>query len=241
MGEISTVQPDVAYESGAFFKGFLEGYNTMDLLASLAFGIIVVNVIKGLGVEDPEDVATCTVKSGVFSCIFIAVIYVGITILGVQSRGITALCSNGGEALYVIANHYFGTIGTVILALTVTFTFTVLAFLIANLGLNSIISYSIPVLMLLYPLAMTLIILTLFGKFFGYDKRVYGSVTAFTFAAAILDFLNTLPEGARALLHGDAIIGIAQQYLPFFNLGMGWICPAAVGLVVGLVLKAVKK
>ena len=35
----------------AFFTGFLEGYNTMDALASLAFGIVVVQVIQGLGVE----------------------------------------------------------------------------------------------------------------------------------------------------------------------------------------------
>lgn len=272
MGNISDIQPDAAYETGAFFKGFLEGYNTMDLLASLAFGIVVVNVIKGLGVERPEDVASCTVKAGIFSCLFMGVIYVGITILGVQSRGITATCSNGGEALYVIANHYFGTVGTVILALTVTFAclktavglitscsetfsklfgglpyktwaiiFTTLAFLIANLGLNSIIAYSIPVLMLLYPLAITLIILTLCGKLFGYDRRVYVSTTAFTLVAAIIDFIATLPAEVGALLGADTIVGFANANLPFYNLGMGWICPAAVGLIVGLVLKAVKK
>lgn len=272
MGNISDIQPDAAYETGAFFKGFLEGYNTMDLLASLAFGIVVVNVIKGLGVERPEDVASCTVKAGIFSCLFMGVIYVGITILGVQSRGITATCSNGGEALYVIANHYFGTVGTVILALTVTFAclktavglitscsetfsklfgglpyktwaiiFTTLAFLIANLGLNSIIAYSIPVLMLLYPLAITLIILTLCGKLFGYDRRVYVSTTAFTLVAAIIDFIATLPAEVGALLGADTIVGFANANLPFYNLGMGWVCPAAVGLVVGLVLKAVKK
>lgn len=44
MGRISEAAPEGAYVSGAFFKGFLEGYNTMDALAGLAFGIIVVNV-----------------------------------------------------------------------------------------------------------------------------------------------------------------------------------------------------
>lgn len=273
MGNIAEIQPEASYEAGAFFNGFLEGYNTMDLLAGLAFGIIVINVIKGLGIEKPADVAANTVKAGVFSCLLMGVIYVLITIIGVQSRGITATCSNGGEALYIIANHYFGTIGTVILALTVTFaclktsvglttscaeTFSEMfpkgpsykvwtivfagsAFLIANLGLNSIIAYSIPVLMLLYPLAITLILLTFASGFFGHDRRVYVSVTAFTMVAALLDFISSLPEGLYNAFHGDAIIGLASKHLPFFNLGMGWICPAIVGLVLGLVIRAVKK
>ena len=37
-------------QSGAFMKGFTEGYNTMDALASLVFGIIVINVLRSMGV-----------------------------------------------------------------------------------------------------------------------------------------------------------------------------------------------
>ncbi len=45
--------PDGSYRSDqAFSTGFLEGYNTMDALASLAFGIIVIDVIRGAG--DPR-------------------------------------------------------------------------------------------------------------------------------------------------------------------------------------------
>ena len=42
MGSISGAAPEGAYAAGAFYQGFLEGYNTMDALAGLAFGIIVV-------------------------------------------------------------------------------------------------------------------------------------------------------------------------------------------------------
>ena len=55
--------------------------------------------------------------------------------------------------------------------------------------------------MLLYPLAITLILLGLFGGLFGHDRRVYISVTACTAVAAIFDFLKALPEGVRAALH----------------------------------------
>ena len=50
---ISAVEPQGAYAAQPFFTGFLEGYNTMDALASLAFGIVVVQVIRDLGVEQP--------------------------------------------------------------------------------------------------------------------------------------------------------------------------------------------
>lgn len=49
--------------------------------------------------------------------------------------------------------------------------FCVLSFLLANLGLDAILDYSLPVLMFLYPLAIVLILLTLGGGLFGNDRR----------------------------------------------------------------------
>ena len=53
LGDVSLVEPSSSYAANAFTAGVLEGYNTMDALASLAFGIIVVNAIRSLGVEEP--------------------------------------------------------------------------------------------------------------------------------------------------------------------------------------------
>ncbi len=273
MGEISAVEPTGAYTDTAFFTGFLEGYNTLDALAGLAFGIIVVNVIRDLGVTKPEAVAGSTVRAGVFSCLLMGVIYVATTVVGTQSRGLFPASANGGEALTLIADHYFGKVGGLILAVTVTFAclktavglitscaetfvgmfpkgpgykawavmFSVVALLIANLGLNAIISYSLPVLMFLYPLAITLIFLSLCDRFFGEDRRVYASVTVFTLIPAALDFLKTLPEPVRAGLGLDAFIASSGRALPLFDLGLGWICPALLGLVVGLALHWTRK
>lgn len=267
MGGISEIPPEGAYAGGAFFKGFLEGYNTMDALAGLAFGIIVVNVIQGLGVDKPDDVAKNTVRAGVFSSVLMAVIYVLVTAMGAQSRGMFAAAGNGGEALAVIAEHYFGAAGAVILAVTVTVAclktavglitscsetfcsifpdgpsyriwavlFSALSFLVANLGLNAIISWSMPVLMFLYPLAITLILLTLCGRFFENDRRVYRWVTGFTAVAAGSDFLNALPEEVLAFAPLKTVAEAAAGILPFSGIGFGWICPALLGLVLGLI------
>lgn len=273
MGEIGAVEPTGNYEDIPFFTGFLEGYNTLDALAGLAFGIIVVNVIRDLGVTRPEAVAGSTVRAGVFSCLLMGVIYVATTVVGAQSRGLFPASANGGEALALIADHYFGKAGGVILAVTVTFAclktavglitscaetfvgmfpkgpgykvwavvFCGVSFLIANLGLNAIISYSLPVLMFLYPLAITLIALSLCGRWFGEDRKVYVCVTAFTLIPAALDFLKALPEPVRTGLHLNLFLTKADGMLPLFGLGLGWVCPALLGLAVGLVLHWIQK
>ena len=238
---VGAVVPEGAYASQPFFTGFLEGYNTMDALASLAFGIVVVQVIRDLGVTEPDAVAGSTVRAGIFSCLLMAAIYVAVTVVGVQSRGLFETSENGGIALAQIAQHYLGSVGLLILAATVTlaclktsvglitscaetFTglfpkgptyrvwaviFSLVSLLFANFGLSSIIGYSVPVLMFLYPLAITLIALSLFGKFFAYDRAVFVWTTALTLVGALYDFAAALPAPLLAACRLDG--GLATQ------------------------------
>ena len=272
MGQVSDVIPEKAYEANSFFQGFLDGYNTMDALASLAFGIVVVNAIKGLGVKEPSAIAGNTVTSGIFGCAIMALIYAALAIIGAQSRVLYPISADGGEALYVVATHYFGSVGGIILAVTVTLAclktavglitscgetfcemfpkgpkykfwaigFCAISFLISTVGLSAIIGWSLPVLMLLYPLAMTLILLALFGKLFSNDRAVYISVTAFTFVAALFDFVKSLPLGLPETKVCAAIISVGDL-LPFAKLGLGWVCPATLGLIIGLIIHFAKK
>ena len=115
---IGAVEPQGTYAAQPFFTGFLEGYNTMDALASLAFGIVVVQVIRDLGVEKAEAVAMTTVRSGIFSCLLMGVIYLLVTVMGTWSRGALEAAPNGGAALAQIAQHYLGHAGLLVLAAT---------------------------------------------------------------------------------------------------------------------------
>ena len=105
------------------------------------------------------------------------------------------------------------------------------------MGLTAILDWSLLALMLLYPLAITLILLGLAGKWFGHDPVVYRLVTGLTLVAALFDFFGALPAGAVAALHLEGAIGFAKAYLPLYGLGLGWVCPAALGLVLGLALR----
>ena len=114
--------------------------------------------------------------------------------------------------------------------------FCTVSFLIANLGLDAVIACSLPVLMFLYPLAITLILLALCGNLFGQDRRVYRWVTAFTAVAAVFDLVKALPAALVERLHLGVLLDVAQKLLPLFNKGMGWLVPALIGLAIGLAL-----
>ena len=273
LAAVGSIEPEGNYVSQAFFTGFLEGYNTMDALAGLAFGIIVVQVIRDLGVSDPDTVASNTVKSGIFSSLLMALIYLAVTVIGTQSRGLFETSENGGIALAQISQHFLGGAGLLILAATVTLAclktsvglitscaetfcgmfprgpkyrvwaviFTLISFTLSNFGLSTIISYSVPVLMFLYPLAIALVLLALFGKFYRHDRTVYLSVLICTLIAALYDLVCSLPEGLYAFVHGESVKALGLRVLPFAGLGLGWICPMLFGFVLGLVLRAVKR
>ena len=69
---------------------------------------------------------------------------------------------------------------------------------------------------------------------------MYRWVTGLTLVAALYDLLRTLPEGLRAVLHVDGVVEAVGRVLPFGTIGLGWICPAILGLVLGLIFRAVK-
>lgn len=112
-----------------------------------------------------------------------------------------------------------------------------MSFLIANLGLNTILAYSTPVLMFLYPLSIVLILLTLGGRLFGNHPAVLRWTIGCTMVAAVFDLLRTLPTQAQAALHLEPVVALAETWLPLCKQGFGWVCPAALGLVIGLVLR----
>ena len=246
---MSEVAPIDAYKDGALFNGLVEGYGTMDAIAGLAFGIVIINVVRDLGVDKDSDVARETLKAGVFTGILMFIIYMLTIIMGAQSRGLFEVSDNGGIALTQIANHYLGGIGSIVLALTITFACLKTAIglvtscgeMFVNVGLTAIINYAVPVLMLLYPLAIVLTIMALCEKAFGKSKYVYGWVTLGAFIPAVFDFCKTLPEGIQNALHIPAMTELGRSIFPFFDIGLGWVVPALVGLVIGLVLTVIMR
>lgn len=262
----NSVSPFGDYVNSSFSAGFLQGYDTLDALASLAFGIIVIRSVRQLGVTEPGQVAVSTVKAGAVSMGLMALIYAATALVGAQSCGLYAerlgdSAFTGGDAFAIIARHYFGKGGALILAATVTLCclktavglvtscsetfeemfpgklrypqwavlFSGVSFLISNIGLSQIITFSAPVLYFLYPLAIVLILLGLFGRFFGHARRVYQWTMLFTWLAALLELAR--------VVNFQPVMNVAERFLPLYAYGLGWLVPAAAGFVLGLALE----
>ena len=119
--------------------------------------------------------------------------------------------------------------------------FTLFSLIVSNIGLSAIITYSVPVLMLIYPPAITLILLALLGNAFQHSKKVYVCVTICSWAASIFDFLAALPDEMQSALHLEPVIAFARHTLPLFDLNLGWILPSLVGLCIGLLWRQKEK
>src|SRR5690625_4856117 len=118
MGSIEA--PLEAYASGSFVKGFLEGYNTMDALASLVFAMIVIQAIRSMGVTSKQEILRSTAKSGTVAIILLSVIYVGIAYLGATSTQAFGVFENGGPVLSSASSYYFRAFGTALLEIVIT-------------------------------------------------------------------------------------------------------------------------
>ena len=257
-----------AYIEKPFFQGLIDGYQTMDALASLAFAIVIISNIERLGIVNPKRKAIETFKSGIVCLIGMSIVYTSLAYMGASSPGSIPYGSNGGEILTMVSNHYFKLGGKMLLAGIVTVAclktaiglitscaqmfskmfpkalpynraaiiFTLTSLIIANFGLNTIIQLSIPVLMFLYPLAITLILISFLVPFIGIQKEIYVWTTLFTFIAAIFDFLYALPKEIKNVEIINNLIEIAKNALPGFYYGFGWVLPASIGFLIGLTL-----
>ena len=266
---ITAFTPTPAYTTAPVLQGLLDGYNTMDTLAGLAFGIIVVDVIRKLGIKDSGAIAKNTIKAGVFSCLLMGIIYILVALAGAESRGYAPINGNGGAVLASISTYYFSDAGAALLALIVLFaclktviglitscseafvkmfpgkftyqqlatTLALITFLIANVGLSAIIQFSIPVLMMLYPIAIMLTLTALAGHSCGLDRLVIRSIMTTVVLSSIFDFIKALPAAWLTALGLDGFVSQLTAILPFFAQGFGWICPAILGLIAGFILK----
>lgn len=264
MGKLSTPRPSAAYVQHAFSSGFLQGYNTMDALAMLIFGVTIIAAVRQLGFNG-QQVSLATAKGGVVGILGVGLMYLGLIYLGTTSRHRFAIAANGGTTLNQVAHYYLGNFGNALLLTLATITCMttalglviafsqdlhdrfprvsyqtflrlncLLSFAIANLGLDQIVTWSTPLLMVLYPLAIALIGLGMGAPLIGQSPIVYRITLLFTVIPACFDMVNAFPPVLRKLKLSQIMIDFAQHNLPLYDLGMGWLPFAVIGLVVGL-------
>lgn len=270
MGDPMATAVDTQYQS-PLTKGFLEGYNTLDALAGLAFGILVIAAVKQFGVTQPKHIAREVFKAGVLATLMMGIIYSLLAYTGASSVATIGLQENGGLGLGLISQHYFGHYGSILVSLIIflacfktsiglvmacsesfhelfpavsykalTVIISVIPTILANIGLSRFIQYTLPILMFIYPLTMTLILLQFLKVLLDrhFPQIAFYWVTGLTLVAATIDAVNALPDPFKKQPWAQTLIQLGKDYLPFFKFGMGWILPAMIGLIIAYIIAA---
>ncbi|MCL1088196.1 branched-chain amino acid transport system II carrier protein [Shewanella profunda] len=108
------------YQQHPLTKGILEGYNTMDTLASLMFGMLIIDILRKKGIEQPSAQTKYLIRAAFIAAAGLAFVYVSLFFLGATAGDIAAGAKNGGEILTNYVTHEFGSLGSVLLSSVVT-------------------------------------------------------------------------------------------------------------------------
>ena len=112
--------------------------------------------------------------------------------------------------------------------------FTIFSTFVANIGLEQLITISLPVLLAIYPLAIVLMVLTLAAKWFNDARAVYITAMIFTALVSIYDGLK------QAKITFTGYENFLNQ-IPLYSTGIGWLIPALIGAIVGYDISLMQK
>ena len=111
-------KPDGRLPTNQIARGFLDGYQTMDLLAALYFGIVISANIRAQQVDDESQVQKETAYAGLGTGVLLIVIYGALSYVGVVSGAIVTIDptkDTGATVLTNLTSSLFGTFGTAFL------------------------------------------------------------------------------------------------------------------------------
>lgn len=251
----SFAAPKGNYETNPVYQGVLDGYLTMDALAALAFGIVIANTLKAQGVHDNKKRSLYMMYAGLGAGLLLTVIYLILGYLGAASSSLgqtengaqilsnvmthlfgqsgtfilglvfTIACFCVSIGLVTSCSQFFANAIPKIDYKKWVIILSVLSTAIANLGLTHILQISVPILGMIYPLAIVIIFLGLIDDFIKRYPQIYIFVVSFVALFSIIDTINKTFLANK----WSGVLDI----LPFYMEGLGWIIPALIGLVVG--------
>ncbi|WP_228550047.1 branched-chain amino acid transport system II carrier protein [Rodentibacter haemolyticus] len=251
------------YAKEAFGTGFIEGYNTLDALASVAFSVVAVQTLKQLGFSSRKEYVSTIWLVGVIVALGFSVLYIGLAYLGnhfpvpqevmnsEMNKGVYIL-SQATQAIFGQSAQWFLAVMVAITCFTTTAglivstaeffasrfprlsypvyatIFALLGLGVANLGLNTIIRFSLPVLLILYPITITIVILVMLNKCLALSKTGMQLTVVFV---AMVSLVGVLGEefGIMTLVNW-------VQHLPFSDISLPWLLPALAGLGLAIIL-----
>ncbi|CAI1560174.1 LIV-II [Serratia proteamaculans] len=255
-------QPVSAYATAAFSEGLTNGYLTMDTLAALVFGLVIVGAIQSRGVTSVRLVTRYAVLSGLIAGAGLALVYLSLFRLGTGSTGLIENATNGAQVLGAYVHFSYGTAGNIFLGVLITIAcmvtaigltcacagyfssitrisyrtyawfFAAFAMLVSNLGLTHLITVSVPILTAVYPVFVVLILTYFIRGWFQSAPRVVRPAALIAFLFGLADALEASGITLKPFI-------LARQ-LPLHDQGLAWILPVLSIMVLAAGLDRVK-
>ncbi|HCA5035449.1 TPA: branched-chain amino acid transport system II carrier protein [Acinetobacter baumannii] len=250
--------PTGPYIDHAFGYGFTQGYYTMDVLAAFVFGKIFLDAARYSGISDNQlsrvfiqsgIFAMCAL--GLVQVSLAAMGASSVSVIGISRNGgealpliINLLLGQVGVVMFACTIFLTGwTTAIACLAAVAEYfsrafpkitykkwvvIFGIMSLVIANFGLARVLTLASPVLVFLYPIAITLIALVFLNKWFNGKQAVYiGAVSG----AAIMGVFDGMKD---IKILPNSILEWLTSYVPLYVDGLGWIIFALIGGVLGL-------
>lgn len=255
----SIVNPHVD-SSFVIVNGIKSGYQTMDVLAALAFGIIILKSAQEKGYSDARESSKMIRAAAVIAGVLLLIVYFGLTYLGATSASLFSLGISRAELVIGIVERLLGKTGLVIFAVVVALACMTTAVALVSSAASFFekltkgrLSYAALVIIICVSSAVisnlgldrivavaspildivyppTLVLIAL--SWFG-DRLSRGVYRWAVIGALIASVLSTLS------LYGVSVPIV--NTLPLASLGLGWIVPAAGFGIVAYVISRLRK
>ncbi|MBQ4212719.1 MAG: branched-chain amino acid transport system II carrier protein [Selenomonas sp.] len=253
-----------AYITAPFSQGFQDGYQTMDLLASLSIGTIVVNAIRMRGTTDNKSVSKICIISGFITVALMTLVYGSLAYIGASSASVLSGVENGGQLLAGAVGIFFGPAGNLLVAFIIA-----LACLTTSCGMisgtawyfnklsNNRMSYArlvqvstafsfvvsnvglTQIIALSVPFLVAIYPLVIvFVVLSLFDGLIGWRYSIYRLAINVTLFFAVLDGLAAAGIKFPALTEVLTAYVPFYDIGMGWFVPAVVAAVLGWVVSS---
>lgn len=247
----------------AVMQGILDGYNTLDAIASFIFATLVISFVKEGGVTHPKAIMKQVLLSGSIAVALLAFIYIFIAKIGADSVTPLGILETGAPVLAGSAKILFGNLGAAILAVivllaclstSVGLVTCCAAYFMRLLGHFSYKTYAVIFCVISYLVGLfglkTIIVSTIPVLMFIYpllvalicliflDKFFGGRQCVYAWTIAFTFVMATINLLETAGVNLGSFETMLQTYVPLHTFGMGWIPFAAAGFVIGLIWKA---
>lgn len=253
--------PSESYQAIPAVKGFLEGYQTMDTIAALNFGIIIALNIRALGITKDDKVVKSTIQSGVMAGILLSLVYLALAYVGAQAGPNAQNLDNGARVLTFVVGEIYGKAGSILLG----FIFLI-ACLNTCVGLLSCCSeyfitlfpkISYRAFVTLFALTSILVANAGLTRILAFSVPVLNAIYPVAIVLIVLSFCHN-GTGKRKRIYPVSILftvvvsiiyALEQSHiviafvtplfgmLPGYKLGLGWVLPSILGAGIGFLLK----